>query len=376
MPLPPAVTSSSTTPSPLTFTGERFLPEVHGPIWYEHWHRYVAVAPLARGKRVLDAACGEGYGSFLLAQRAQATTGVDVSADAIAHARTRYARPGLAFVAASVAALPLPTASVDLVISFETIEHLTAQREMLAEFRRVLAPEGILVISSPNRPVYNEDGGVENHYHVRELDRNELRALLDPVFPRQAWYAQRVIAQSALWAEAPAAAGASFVALARDQPTAAPAPAPPMYFVVVASAADVVLPRLPDLSLFDDGAQALWHDYERTVLNEKHLEWEVRDARKVADEREGRLVEAVNALASERQAGAARAQRIAALEGELAQLQGRLVHELQTHAQAADALAREQSAHADTRARLAYRESMRGWLRYPLAAARRRTTGP
>ena len=85
-PEPAAVTASHLQTASLTFTGERFLPEVRGAIWYEHWHRYAAVAPLARGKRVLDAACGEGYGSFLLAQPAQRVIGVDVAPEAIAHA--------------------------------------------------------------------------------------------------------------------------------------------------------------------------------------------------------------------------------------------------------------------------------------------------
>ena len=70
---------------------------------------------------------------------------------------------------------------------------------MLAEFRRVLVPSGVLVISSPNRPVYNEAGEVENHFHVRELDRDELKALLDRGVPEQAWYGQRVMAHSAMW---------------------------------------------------------------------------------------------------------------------------------------------------------------------------------
>jgi len=185
----------------LTFTGERFTPEVRGPIWYEHWHRYAFVAPLVRGLRVLDAACGEGYGSFLLARVAAQVTGIDISADAVSHARQRYPAENLAFAEGSVTALPLPDASVDVVVSFETIEHLTPQREMLAEFRRVLKSTGILVISSPNRPVYNETGAVENHFHVGELDRAELKALLDAAFPQQTWLAQRVIAQSALWSE-------------------------------------------------------------------------------------------------------------------------------------------------------------------------------
>ena len=380
------MTAAAHPAATLAFTGERFLPDVRGTIWYEHWHRYAAVAPLAAGKRVLDAACGEGYGSHLLAQDAAHVTGVDVSAEAVAHARERYARANLEFAAASVTALPLPDASVDLVVSFETVEHLAAQEAMLAEFRRVLAPAGALVISSPNRPVYNEGGGVENHYHVRELDRAELTALLSPVFPRQAWYAQRVIAQSALWAEGPAAGPASFVTLGAGRPAVAPSPASPMYFVVVCGGPDAALPALPSLSLFDDGALSLWRDYARALLREQELVWEERDARNIADEREARLVAAVNALASAREATHVQAQRIAGLEAELAATQARardalaglqaeLRAETDARAQAAAAHARESAAHDATRARLAYRESARGWLRYPLAAVRQRLAG-
>jgi len=256
----------------LTFTGERFLPEVRGSIWYEHWHRYAVVAPLAAGRRVLDAACGEGYGSFLLARNAEHVTGVDVSPDAIAHAGRRYARPNLAFQVGSVTELPLAADSVDLVVSFETIEHLSEQKEMLAEFRRVLAADGVLVISSPNRPEYSEAGGFENHFHVRELDRAELAALLAPAFPRQAWYGQRVLSQSALWAEGVDGGAPSFVSLSGDRPVATDAPGPAMYFVVVCAAEGVDLPALPRISLFDDGALSLWHDYGRSLARERELE--------------------------------------------------------------------------------------------------------
>ena len=165
-------------------------------------------------------------------------------------------------------------------MSFETIEHLREQEAMLAEFRRVLAPGGVLVISSPNRPVYNEGGGVENHFHVRELDRAELAALLAPAFPQQSWYAQRVVAQSALWAEG--AVGGRRASSARWPATAcaqANAPAPPMYFVVVCAAAGVALPALPALSLFDDGALSLWRDYARALVRERELAWDEIDAR-------------------------------------------------------------------------------------------------
>jgi 2-polyprenyl-3-methyl-5-hydroxy-6-metoxy-1,4-benzoquinol methylase len=353
----------------LTFTGERFTPEVRGPIWYEHWHRYAFVAALVPGLRVLDAACGEGYGSFLLARAAAHVTGIDISADAVAHARQRYPAANLAFAEGSVTALPLPDACVDVVVSFETIEHLTPQREMLAEFRRVLTPTGILVISSPNRPVYNEAGEVENHFHVGELDRAELKALLDPSFPEQAWHAQRVIAQSALWAEEAGPQGTHYAVLDGNQVRQAGLPAPPMYFVVVCAAAGVALPALPALSLFDDGALALWRDYARALVRERQLAWDELDARAIAHDRLAELVTAVNALAGEREAGEARSRQIVALQTALA-----AAGEARDNAVAGEA--REVALHAHTRERLAYRESFRGWVRLPFAALKRLRGAP
>lgn len=219
----------------LVFTGERFVPELGGAIWAEHWHRYCAVAPLAAGRRVVDAACGEGYGSDHLASIAQSVIGIDVAADTVRHASERYRRPNLRFAAGSVAALPIASASVDLVVSFETIEHLAQQAAMLAEFRRVLVPEGVLVISSPNKPVYSANGTYRNEYHVKELTREELAGLLGAGFPRQRWYRQRPLARSTLWKESDAAA--RFIDL------------PAMYFVVVCGGPDAELPLLADCSV-------------------------------------------------------------------------------------------------------------------------------
>jgi len=143
----------------LPFTGERFVPGVPGEIAFEHWHRYAFAARLVAGRRVLDAACGEGYGSALLARSAAQVTGVDVDAATVEHARERYpGRKNLQFDQGSVAALGLKDASVDAIVSFETIEHLAQQDQprMLTEFARLLAPGGILILSSPNRPQYSE----------------------------------------------------------------------------------------------------------------------------------------------------------------------------------------------------------------------------
>lgn len=392
---------SSVSPA-LTFTGERFAPEVRGSIWYEHWHRYCAVRPLVRGQRVLDAACGEGYGSFLLADGAREVIGVDIAAEAVAHARARYVAGNLRYVEASCTALPLPDASVDRIVSFETIEHLPGQVAMLAEFRRVLAPDGVLVISSPNRPVYSgsEPGG-GNEFHVRELDRAELAALLDPVFPQQRWYAQRVLAHSVLWAERADSNGmraSSLLSLVGDAIIPAAEPAPPMYYVVVCAAPGVALPALPELSLFDDGEQSLYRDYTRALLREKQLAWAELDARKIAEDRLAELIAVVNALAAERMKTAELAGRLAALEAshavvvaeleaeramlaetrsELAQVRADYGDTRSRLAQTAGELTRAQAglvqqgaALAEVQARLAFRETLVGWLRWPLARLR------
>jgi SAM-dependent methyltransferase len=389
---PHFVTASLTTAPNLAFTGERFLPEVRGAIFFEHWHRYAVTAPLVRGKRVLDAACGEGYGTSLLASSAASAVGVDVSSDAIAHASERYAGPNVRFVASSVTRLPLADASVDAVVSFETIEHLAEQREMLAEFRRVLTHDGVLVISSPNRPVYNQDADAANHFHVRELDRDELADLLAPGFPQQAWYAQRVLAQSAIWSQQAAESASEFVTLdgARAEP------APPMYFVVIAAAPCVALPTLPSLSLFDDGASSLWRDYVRALTRERELAWDEIDARRLAEQRFAEVVAVRNTLASAEADLRTQAAHIVSLDRALADTQSRAqaaierlereyaqreqtfatqLADLQAaHAHEAAAYAREAEAHAQTRTRLAYRETARGWLRYPLMALRQRVS--
>jgi hypothetical protein len=275
-------------------------------------------------------------------------------------------------------------------VSFETVEHLMEQREMLSEFRRVLAPSGILVISSPNRPVYNQDADAANHFHVRELDRAELAGLLAPGFPQQAWYAQRVLAQSAIWAQGAAAAAAEFVT--PEGPRGEPAP--PMYFLVVAAAEGVALPPLPALSLFDDGASSLWRDYMRALTRERELAWDEIDARGLAEQRLGELVAVRNMLASAEADLRTQAAHIVSLDRALADTQARAqaaierlereyaerertfaaqLADLQAaHAHDAAAYAREAQAHAQTRTRLAYRETARGWLRFPLMALRER----
>ncbi|MDT8409462.1 MAG: class I SAM-dependent methyltransferase, partial [Wenzhouxiangellaceae bacterium] len=157
----------------LEFTGERFTPECVREIFYEHWHRYAWAGAYVAGLDVLDCACGEGYGSRLLADSARSVVGVDLDETSIAHARQRYAHDKLEFRRADALALPFEDRQFDCVVSFETLEHLAAHDDLLAGFKRVLKPGGFVLLSSPDRKTYSDETGYDNPYHVRELYRDE-----------------------------------------------------------------------------------------------------------------------------------------------------------------------------------------------------------
>jgi SAM-dependent methyltransferase len=173
----------------LNYTGERMVPEkADAYTFWEHVYRYRFAATLVNGKKVLDIACGEGYGAAALAQAgATSVIGVDVSSEACEHATRRY---GIETRLGDAQNIPLKNASVDIIVSFETIEHVSRPEKFLDECVRVLAPRGQIVISTPNRDVYLKDAP-KNPYHVRELDEKEFISLLMPRFRHTSIYTQR-----------------------------------------------------------------------------------------------------------------------------------------------------------------------------------------
>jgi ubiquinone/menaquinone biosynthesis C-methylase UbiE len=338
------------------FTGERYLPGVPGEIAYEHCHRYAFARRFAPGRRVLDAACGEGYGSALLAQAARSVLGIDIDAQVVGQARSRYAQAGnVRFEAASVTALPLADASVDLVVSFETIEHLEGddQPAMLAEFARVLAPDGLLILSSPNRPEYSEARAYENPFHRRELDRDELATLLAARFPAHRWFRQRRYLASAIWCETD---GERFEALTGSAARVTDATAPPaMYFVVIAARTPQALPaELPGLSLYADGDDAEWKRIDHEAREVLRLDGLLREH----NEESARHIMHARALAAHRDE--VLGERTRALES---------LEELRrTSAAERERLLRQIEAQERI---VAYRESVRWWLALPMLRARR-----
>ncbi|WP_257385671.1 class I SAM-dependent methyltransferase [Tahibacter caeni] len=250
----------------LDFTGERFTPECVREIWYEHWHRYALVRAWARGRRVLDAACGEGYGSALLAQVADSVLGLDVDPVAVSHARERYvAAANLRFDQADATRLQLPAASFDLVVSFETLEHVQAQDALLDGLGHALADDGLLVISSPDKATYSDAAGFRNEYHVRELYRDEFEALLRRRYPHVRLYAQRLLFQSAIWSVDPPDLGAAghYVTAGRDGGVEDGLAYAPMYYIAVCSRRP--LPELPAASWFGDRDESVYQHYNHEI---------------------------------------------------------------------------------------------------------------
>jgi SAM-dependent methyltransferase len=268
----------------LEFTGERYTPECEREIAQEHWHRYAFARPLAPGRRVLDAACGEGYGSAMMAAAGARVLGLDIGAEAVAHARLRYAGvPGLAFEQGDATALDhLPDASFDLVLSFETLEHVQAQERMLDGFARLLAPGGLLLVSTPDRHTYTDLTGVQNPHHVRELYRPEFEAMLAARFPARRLFGQKLLFQSVLWSLDGAASPGEALTLEgqalRDGVTNAP-----MYYLAACAKDAAAFDALPALSVLGDQAEGVYEAYRREVANFRnaqayiaHLEAELR----------------------------------------------------------------------------------------------------
>jgi O-antigen biosynthesis protein len=165
----------------LRATGERFVPHAqHGELVHaEHLVRYRLAAQLAPSRRVLDVACGEGYGTALLAARgARSAVGVDVDEPTITHARLNHREAE--FVLGDVRELPFEDATFELVVSFETIEHVPNAERALVELKRVTAEDGLLLVSTPNKHQYL----VENEFHEREFFHEEFLALLHERFDR------------------------------------------------------------------------------------------------------------------------------------------------------------------------------------------------
>ena len=251
----------------MEFTGERYVPSVDGPIKYEHLHRYALSLEFSASKSVLDIACGEGYGSALLARVAKSVVGVDIDPTTLNYARQKYYNNNLKFLVGSCDSIPLPDHSVEVVTSFETIEHHDKHEEMMLEIKRVLAPNGLLIISSPNRFVYSDEPKYVNEHHVKELYYNEFMDLLNRHFKHVRCDGQRLATGSFVF-QLNASSGEHYVAYSGDAQQLTRKTGPlqsPVYFIAVCS--DSSLPETGLASIYIDGKDDLLKKLEAERLS-------------------------------------------------------------------------------------------------------------
>ena len=174
----------------MEFTGERMVPEAcDGNTLWEHLYRYQFATRYVRGRSILDIACGEGYGTRSLVEAGAASVvGVDISAEACRHAKERY---GVDARVGDGVSIPLPTGSLDVVVSFETIEHIAEPERFVRECARVLKPDGTFLISTPNVLAYNPERLSDNNpYHCSEMTEGEFLTLLGRCFAGTELYRQ------------------------------------------------------------------------------------------------------------------------------------------------------------------------------------------
>ncbi|MFP1786000.1 class I SAM-dependent methyltransferase [Lonsdalea quercina] len=185
----------------MDFTGERFIPseDVEEKLIYEHYHRYEYVADFVKGKKVLDIASGEGFGSEILSRTASSVIGIDIDKETVDYAKDKYKdNSKIQFQCGSVTSIPLEDKSVDVIVSFETIEHISEHNEMLDEFKRVLKKDGLVIISTPDKKVYTDESGEVNKFHVKELYKQEFLDVLQLYFKNIKACGQRFLTLSSI----------------------------------------------------------------------------------------------------------------------------------------------------------------------------------
>jgi ubiquinone/menaquinone biosynthesis C-methylase UbiE len=220
------------------WTGERLETFVQNEATTEHLHRYAMAMELAGGKNVLDIACGEGYGTNLLAGKAAQVTGMDIDTLTIKKAAEKYQQENIQFTEANAEKIPAADNTFDLVISFETLEHVTEQQLMIQEIKRVLKKDGILLLSTPDKKNYSDATGYKNPFHKKELYRNEFESLLQASFRQVKIFGQQITHSSFISVGDTKGFShytGNFDTLEKDKP------GEPLYFIALASDSELPL---------------------------------------------------------------------------------------------------------------------------------------
>jgi 16S rRNA G966 N2-methylase RsmD len=259
------------------FTGERFVPGQGGAqIAYEHLHRYYLALRWAAGKQVLDVAAGTGYGAALLARAARHVWAIDIDAGSVRHAHRNCIAANLDFFQGDAVCLPVRSHSMDFVVAFEVLEHVEQQEALVAEMARVVTPDGVVLLSTPNKAAYSDARRYQNPFHVHELYRDEFLALLGRHFSSIRLMEQQVRAGSLMLTGDAAETETEVIA----RPVGDAPPSDAMYFLALCGP-EVLRETLPAASAFLDVGDGLLREAaqrleaagaEITRLNREMLE--------------------------------------------------------------------------------------------------------
>ena len=162
------------------------IPQEGRYMFQRHLKAYQFSMDFCQNKVILDAGCGEGYGSNLLAEVATKAIGIDISREAIRHAREKYSRENLHYYVTDVVNMDFADNTFDVIVSFQVIEHLNNPLKFLKEIKRVLKKGGWAIISTPNKSLC--DGHAFGKYHVKEYRYHEFMDLLNSYFDKVEYY--------------------------------------------------------------------------------------------------------------------------------------------------------------------------------------------
>lgn len=179
-----------------SWTGERLETTITSEVMLEHLHRYALATEICKNKKVLDIACGEGYGSNLISKLAAEVTGIDIDETTINNASKKYFDKKIRFIKGSILDIPAENGYFDLITCFETLEHVFNHEKTIRELKRVLHPDGILLISTPDKLSYSEKTGNRNIFHEKELYKTEFMSLLKAYFKEVKFLGQSSCAMS------------------------------------------------------------------------------------------------------------------------------------------------------------------------------------
>jgi 2-polyprenyl-3-methyl-5-hydroxy-6-metoxy-1,4-benzoquinol methylase len=184
------------------FTGERFIPEYANPesdIYNFHMERYKLATLFVKDKIVLDCSCGDGYGSFMLSKLAKTVYGLDKSEETIKLAQIKYKSDNINFLIGQAENLSFQENLFDIIVSFETIEHLNKMEQLsfINGVKKSLKSGGLFIISTPDKDIYGSD---HNEFHLAELSKVEFINLLSKYFIVDKLYGQNIRRVKSFWA--------------------------------------------------------------------------------------------------------------------------------------------------------------------------------